>query len=160
MKVGYARYLELVERRLELLRVLIRLEAEWRGAFIGLNLELSERSVAEEEVVCGQIRIIDKELRTLEQNKFKTPPSTGKGPQAGSTEPIARDPVLDPKILAAQERMLALQSELRRSNQTRRAILNRSKLTLNVLRNLFNSYAPTYAAPAALATGTIYEETI
>jgi len=160
MKVGYAKYLELVERRLELLRALIRLEAEWRGAFIGLKLERAERCVAEEEVLCEQIRVVDKAITTLKQNQFKTPPPMGKGPDVGSNKPLTIDPVLYPRILAALERMEALHLELRRSNRTRQAILRRSKLTMNALRNLFNSYAPTYAGPAALTTGTIYEENV
>jgi hypothetical protein len=160
MKSGCARYLKLVERRLELLRELVRLEAEWRAAFIGMDMKGSERCVAEENILCEQIRILDQEIATLQQNQLKPIPMIQKGLDAGSSPSLDSDPIIYPKILAALERIAALQLELRRSNQTRRAILKRSKLTMNALRNLFNSYAPTYAAPAAPTTGTIYEENV
>jgi hypothetical protein len=160
MKFGCARYLELVERRLELLRAIVRLEAEWRGAFIGLKMEDSERLAAEQKILCEQIRTLDKEIVTLQGNQFKPAASIPKGHDLGSTKPFALDPILYPRILGALERMAAVHLELKRSNQTRQAILKRSKLTMNALRNLFNSYAPTYAAPAASTKGTICQENV
>jgi hypothetical protein len=160
MKSWSARYLELVERRLGLLRGLIHLETEWRAAFIGLKMEDAERCAAEQEVLCAQIRALDRDIATLQGNRVKPATSTPKGPQAGASKPSDLDPVLHPRILMALERMAALHLELSRSNRTRIAILRRSKLTMSALRNLFNSYAPTYAAPAAVTTGTICEENV
>jgi hypothetical protein len=160
MKSPSARYLDLVERRLELLRTLIRLQAEWRASFIGLRLEQSERCVAEEEIACAQILSLDKDLAVLRQSPIELAVSRGKGIDAASPMPFELDPILYPKIIAAMERMVGLHLELKRSNRSRQAILNRSKLTVNALRNFFNSYAPTYAAPAAVSTGTMYEENV
>jgi len=160
MKFGCAKYLDLVGRRLQLLRALVRLEAEWRSAFIALNLEDSERCVAEEELLCEQIRTLDKEIATLQGNRSKPALSIPNGSEIGSSKSFEFDSILYPRILAALERSAALHLELRRSNRTRQAILKRSKLTMNALHNLFNSYAPTYAAPAVLTQGTIYEENV
>jgi len=160
MKFGSAKYLELVERRLEMLRAVVRLEAEWRGAFIGLKMEQSERCAAEEELLCGKIRILDQEIAILQGNQSKQAASIPSGNDLRLPKSFEIDRILYPRILAALERMTALHLELKRSNRTRRAILKRSKLTMNALRNLFNSYAPTYAAPAAPTTGTICEENV
>ena len=161
MKFGSAKYLELVERRLELLRTLVRIEAEWRVAFIALKLEDSERSVAEEELVCNQIRALDKQIAALKNQQRK--PATGGANAAAepiSSESWPADPNFAPQIREALERMAILQRELKRANDTRRAILRRSACTMNALRNLFNSYAPTYGAPAALQLGAMYEESV
>lgn len=146
MKFECARTLELFERRLELVRALIRVDAQWRRAFIELNLDHSERCVAEQERLCNEIRALDKEIASLEA--------------ARSPEPVEVDPVTGRKIHDALDRMRALHLELKRSSQIRESILKRSKITLDALRNLFNSHAPTYAAPAAPSQGTIYEERV
>ena len=57
-------------------------------------------------------------------------------------------------------RIAAAQEELKRVNDAHQAMLRRSRRTVNVLLNLFQSYAPTYGEPASLASGTIYEERV
>jgi flagellar biosynthesis/type III secretory pathway chaperone len=141
MKIGSAKYLDLVERRLQLLREIFRLGAEWRTAFIGLKMEESERCAIEEELLCQQIRKLDNQIAAF-----------GPAPSA--------DPVAGARIAAVLNKMASLQQDLKQANETRRAILKRSLLTMNALRNLFNSYAPLYSAPAAASTGTLYEESV
>jgi hypothetical protein len=150
MKFGSAKYLELIEGRLELLRTLVRKEAEWRSAFIASNLRDSERCTADEEVICECIRVLDKEIASIQ----------AKGRESSASKPPVVNPVLDSRICAALGQMAVLHLDLKHSNDTRRAILRRSKVTINALRNLFNSYAPTYAAPAAPSMGMIYEENV
>jgi hypothetical protein len=147
MKLQSTKILELMESRLELLRALIRAEGEWRSAFIALNLSDAESRTADQELICGRIRALDKEITLLQ----------AEGREVSSSGRSGVDPVIDPGIRAAQDRMAALHEDLKQSNRTKQAILKRSKFTINALQNLFNSYAPTYAAPAAPSTGTIYE---
>ena len=149
MKSGSANRLDLIERRLDLLRSLVHLGEEWRAAFIGLNMERSERCVADEELLCEQILALDRQIAMLESKHDKA----AKGI-------VEVDSAINPKIRASLGRTQELQLELNRSNQIRRAILKRSRFTMSALRNLFNSYAPTYGSPAALSTGTIYEESV
>jgi len=149
MKIERAKILELLERRLELVRALIRVGAEWQRAFIGWNLDLSERCAAEEMRLCDQIRVLDVEMAALEAASLPAP-----------SEPLEIDRAAARKIRDARDRMRAVQLELKRSNELRRCILKRSKITLNALHNLYNSHAPTYAAPTAHATGTVYEERV
>jgi len=160
MKFSYPRCLELVERRLELLRALVRAEDEWRRAFIALNMQGSEHCTADAEVICGQIRTLDREISLLQASRSDQATSTSKGPRISSPKTSEVDPTIDRRIRLALGQMAALHLDLRRSNQIKQALLRRSKLTINALRNLFNSYAPTYAAPAALRVGTIYEENV
>ena len=160
MKFERARTLELLERRLELVRALIRVDAEWRRSFIGLNLDESERCAAEEERLSEQISAIDKEITSLEVARSQRVESNPARREVRAPQPVEVDPVTDRKIHASRDRMKALHLELKRSNEIRKSILKRSKITLNALRNLFNSHAPSYAAPAASATGTIYEERV
>jgi hypothetical protein len=150
MEFESAKYLEFIECRLELLRKLIRTGEEWRLAFIRLRLSDSERCAADEELLCEQIRILDREITSLQ----------AKGLESGSFKSPEVDPVIDRRIRAALTQMAALHLDLKQSNKTKRAILKRSKFTINALRNLFNSLAPTYASPAASSVGTIYEESI
>jgi flagellar biosynthesis/type III secretory pathway chaperone len=147
MKFGSVKHLELVERRLEMLRTLVRLEAEWRHAFIGMKIQDSQRCAAEQQILCDQICIVDREITLLQSGTVK------------QTNPEV-DPTSDAKTRAALAQMAALHLELQRANQIKRAILRRSKSTIDALHNLFNSFAPTYAAPTALSTGTLYEERV
>ncbi len=149
-KLESVKYLELMERRLELLQKLVRTGEEWRRAFVALNLSDSERYTADEELLCGQIRMLDSEIISLQ----------AKGRQASSSKAAGADLVIDPRIGAATGQMETLHLELKQSNEIKRAILKRSKFTISALRNLFNSLAPTYAAPAASSVGTIYEENV
>jgi hypothetical protein len=160
MKSGSAKVLELIERRLELVRTLIRMQGEWRAAFIGLKMDDSERCSAEEEILCKQIHVLDQQIASLQADHAKSPKWSPAGTEIGSAKPLEVDLAIEQKILAALGRMAGLQLELKRSNEIRRAILKRSELTINALRNLFNSYAPTYGAPAAQRLGTIYEENV
>lgn len=145
MKSGTTRCFEHIEDRLQLLRKLIRTEEEWRGAFVRLNLHDSERCSADAELICEAIRILDKEISSW---------------QASSSKSLEPDPVTDQRIRIALGQMAVLHLELKRTNEINMAILHRSKVTINALRNLFNSLAPTYAAPAAHSVGTIYEENV
>lgn len=144
-KPRVARHLELVESRLELLQRLMRTAEEWRGAFIRLNLNDCERCSADQELICDRVRILDQEIASLVANASKS---------------IVADPHMDQRMRAALGQMAALRQDLQRSNEINVAILTRSKFTINALRNLFNSLAPTYAAPAAHSLGTICEESV
>jgi hypothetical protein len=150
MKLQSLKVLELLESRLELLRALIHMEGDWRSAFIALNLRDSEHCTAQEELICERIRVLDREIVSLK----------AMGYEAGSSKSSAVDPVISRRIHVALAQMESLHLDLKQSNQTKQAILRRSKFTINALQNLFNSHAPTYAAPAAPSTGTIYEENV
>jgi hypothetical protein len=138
MKFERAKSLEFLNRRLELVRELIRAGAEWRRSFIAMRLDQSERSLSEEVRLAGQIYALDQEIAKMD----------------GLYE------VADLEICEALERTTVLNRDLMHSNEIRKSILKRSKITINALRNLYNSHSATYAAPAAHSKGTLYEETV
>jgi hypothetical protein len=138
MKFERAKTLELLQRRLELLGDLIVAGAQWRRAFIAMHLDQSERCLAGELRLATQIYALDKEIATIE----------------------GLDQVTDGEIREALERTKSAHLELTQSNDLRKSILKRSRITLGALRNLFNSHSASYAAPVAHSTGTIYEETV
>lgn len=152
--------MELLERRLTLLGSLIHTLAEWRKAFIGFDLQTAEQRIAEEEQLCRMIQILDAELASLQARRAERAglaPLTSElgwpwGSEAGAS--------LRERALAELNRMAAAQNELRRLNEGNQAILRRSRQTVNALRNLFISYAPTYAWPASPGAGMVYQERI
>ena len=150
MKFQSSKVLELIESRLELLRALIQMEGAWRSAFIALKLRDSERCAADGELICERIRVLDREIASLQ----------ALGRESGSAKSSAVDPAIDHRIDVALAQMESLQLDLKHSNRVKQAILRRSKFTLNALQNLFNSHAPTYAAPATPSIGTICEENV
>jgi hypothetical protein len=150
MKFQSSKVLELIESRLELLRALIQMEKAWRSAFIALKLRDSERCAADEELICERIRVLDREIASLQ----------ALGRESGSAKSSAVDPIIDRRIDAALAQMESLHLDLKHSNRVKQAILRRSKFTLNALQNLFNSHAPTYAAPATPSIGTMCEENV
>jgi hypothetical protein len=152
--------LELLERRLELVRALIRLGAQWRRAFIDWNLDHSEQCASEEEKLSRQVLALDIEIASHGPRPVPCSEQDVASLSASAAERAEMDWHTDRKIREVLDRMRALHLELKLSNDIRKAILNRSKITMTALRNLFNSHAPTYAAPTAASTGTIYEERV
>jgi hypothetical protein len=152
--------LELLERRLELVRALIRLGAQWRRAFIDWNLDHSEQCAAEEEKLSRQILALDMEIASHEGRRLPRSDQNAAVHSAGAAKSLEMNWHTDRKIREVLDRMRALHLELKQSNEIRKSILRRSKITMTALRNLFNSHAPTYAAPAPASTGTIYEERV
>ena len=160
MKSESARYLGLLERRLELLAALLRAVGEWRRAFIGMELQIAEASVQEQAQLCATLGAIDAELALLQTKHLERAGLRLRGGEFAWPQTADTDPVVHNKIRAALQRMVELQRDLRLANHVSQAILAHSGRTLNALRNLFNSYAPTYAAPPAPGVGAVYEETV
>ena len=165
MTAESARYEELLERRIALLESLAKTLAEARGDFIALDLEAMRRGIREQEQFCGQIRALDQDITHAQircarlaglppvTNAIAWPPSLGEETPSGI-------PGAENKIRDALRRVAAAQSQLQRVNNDHQALLRRSRRTVHVLLNLFQSYAPTYAAQVAPASGTLCEERI
>jgi hypothetical protein len=151
---------ELLERRLTLLGSLIQTVEAWRKAFIGFDLQNADQRIAEEEQLCRIIQTLDAEIANLQARRAERaglPPHTGElGWPRGSETGVG----LPERTRTTLSRMAAAQNELRRLNEVNQAILRRSRQTVNALRNLFISYAPTYASPASPGAGMVYQERI
>lgn len=160
MKTESTRYLGLLEKRLALLESLARALAASRTDFISMDLEAIERRIAEQEHFCAQIRSLDAEItraQILCAERAGVPNRTDEISWPGS--PDAEIGVAE-QIRKIMVRISAAQVELKKLNDAHEAMLRRSRGTVNILLNLFQSYAPTYAAPVSPAAGAIYEERV
>jgi len=153
------RYLKLLERRLDLLCALADTLAKSRNDFVSVDLGAMERRIAEQEQVCKQIRSLDADITSAQ---VRCAESAGLRP---CTDAISWPPTRggdaaqqDEQIRIMLGRIAAAQTQLKRINGAHQAMLRRSKRTVQILLNLFNSFAPTYAAPGAI--GTTYEERV
>jgi erythromycin esterase-like protein len=160
MKSESARYVELLERRLTLLVSLIQKAKEWRKAFIGFDLQNAEQRIAEEEQLCRTIQALDAEIATLQARRAERAGLAPRTGQLGWPRESETTAGLHERERATLSRIAAAQNELRRLNDINQAILRRSRQTVNALRNLFISYAPTYASPASPGAGMVYQERI
>lgn len=152
------RYLELLERRLDLLGSLAAALQECRGDFVAMDLGAMERRIAEQEQLCARIRSLDSEISNMQARCSPSagPPRSSDTPsRSGSAE---GDSHTDQQIRATIGRIAAAQLELKRANDAHQAMLRRSRRTVQVLLNVFNSLAPTYSAPASV--GSTYEERV
>ncbi len=152
--------MEFLERRLTLLGSLIQTLEAWRKAFIGFDLQNAEERIAEEDQLCRIIQALDAEIANLQARRAEREglaPRTGElgWPRGSETGGGSHE-----RALAALNRMATAQNELRRLNEVNQAILRRSRHTVNALRNLFISYAPTYASPETPGAGMVYQERI
>jgi hypothetical protein len=151
-------YLILLERRLDLLGSLAVALRECRGDFIAMDLGAMERRIAEQEQLCARIRSLDSEISNMQARCSASagrPWSVNPPSRSGSAE---GDSHTDQQIHATIGRISAAQLELKRANDAHQAMLRRSRRTVQVLLNIFNSLSPTYAAPAPV--GSTYEERV
>jgi len=160
MKSESVRYLGLLERRLALLDSLSKTLAESRGQFISMDLEAIGIRIVEQEQLCAQIRSLDTEITSAQ---VRCAERAGMRPCRDAISWLDLrdgDTGQHEQIRLALGRIAVAQAELKRLNDAHQAMLRRSRRTVNVLLNLFNSYAPTYGAPASPASGTICEERV
>jgi len=140
------RLLKLLERRLDLLGTLTVALQESRNDFVAMDLGGMERRIAEQEQLCARIRSLDSEISSVQAH------------YAGRAASLDDDMNNGEQIRVMLRRVSAAQLELKRANDAHQAMLRRSRRTVQVLLNVFNSFAPTYSAPASV--GSTYEERV
>lgn len=152
------RFLKLLERRLDLLGTLTEVLRQSRNDFVAMDLGAMERRIAEQEQLCSRIRSLDAEISSVQARCFANaglPPRAGTISWPGSPDGDVQN---DEQIRELLGRISAAQAELKKLNDGHQATLRRSRRTVQVLLNLFNSLAPTYSAPASV--GSTYEERV
>jgi len=147
------RFLKLLERRLDLLGTLTRALKDCGSDFVAMDLSAMERRIAEQEQLCSQIRSLDFEITRMQKScsasaisPANTVWSNGDGAETNR------------EVRAMLSRISAAQLQLKCANDAHQALLRRSRRTVQVLLNVFNSLAPTYSAPASV--GSTYEERV
>ena len=151
-------YLKLLERRLDLLGSLAMALRECRGDFIAMDLGAMERRIAEQEQLCARIRSLDSEISNMQARCSASASAPRSADPASRSSSAEGNSDTDRQIRATMGRISAAQLELKRANDAHQAMLRRSRRTVQVLLNIFNSLSPTYAAPASV--GSTYEERV
>ena len=119
---------------------------ESRNDFVAMDLGGMERRIAEQEQLCARIHSLDSEISSVQAH------------YAGRAKSLDGDANNDEQIRVTLARISAAQYELKRANDAHQAMLRRSRRTVQVLLNVFNSFAPTYSAPPSV--GSTYEERV
>ena len=158
VKSNSARYLNLLEKRLDLLLSLTNTLAASRQDFVAMDLNGIERGIQEQEQFCTQIRSLDSEITRIqlscaERSSLRPCPDSISWPGSNDSSPSR-----DEQIRLTLGRVAEAQAELKRLNDAHQAMLRRSKRTVQVLLNLFDSHAPIYTAPAPQSSSASYEE--
>jgi hypothetical protein len=136
-------YLELLEKRLSLLRLLAQEFVDCRKEFVALDLDGMYRRISEQEELCRQIQRLHPAIHALQQTcalqlGLENRDAAGKPENTEWEERLSR----------VMQELGKAQAEVGRLNQIHAAYLRRSRRTINVLMNFIGSYAMTYARPA------------
>jgi flagellar FlgN protein len=135
-------YLELLERRLSLLRLLAQEFVDCRKEFVALDLDGMYRRIFEQEELCREIQRLHPAIHALQQT-CATQLEFGNHGVQGKAENAERAARLERVMKDLGE----AQAEVGRLNQIHAAYLRRSRRTVQVLLNFIGRYAMTYSRP-------------
>jgi hypothetical protein len=133
-------YLELLERRLSLLRLLAQEFVDCRKEFVALDLDGMYRRIFEQEELCREIQRLHPAILALQQT-CATQLGLGNRVVQGKAENAERAARLERVMKELGE----AQAEVGRLNQVHAAYLRRSRRTVQVLLNFIGRYAMTYS---------------
>ncbi len=126
-------YLQLIERRIEMLRLLAAALRQSHQAIAELNLAGIYEATLQQENLCAGIRFLDRELKAAE----------------GFCSP-------DTEQFQHWVRQLgAAEAEVRHLNRIQAGLIRRSRRSVNVMVNFLANYSSTYEAPAPRTTADI-----
>jgi FlgN protein len=136
-------YLELLEKRLSLLRLLAQEFVDGRKEFVALDLDGMYRRISEQEELCRQIHRLHPAIQALQQTCAKQ-----LGLDGGPAQAAPEKEVWAERLARVMQELGKAQAEVGRLNQIHAAYLRRSRRTVQVLMNFLANYAMTYACPA------------
>ena len=122
-----AHYISLVERRTELLQLLIASLRTVRDAVVTFDMRRLEAGIAEQQDLCARIRMLDTDIEKSRQSRDDA----------------------DPQLRGAFQHMIATASVTHQLNHAQRSLLRHSRRTVDALMNSYRMFALTYADPAA-----------
>lgn len=153
MKSEVERYLELLERRLETLRLLATDLDESRSAYVTLDLRAMHQHIMHQENLCTEIRMLDSELQNLKV-KLKESAARGEMPSSLSRLEAQLDPTSARQLTLLLGGLRAIQADVRRLSRVHSELLRRSRRSVNVLLNFLAHYSGTYPLPVTRTKGT------
>jgi hypothetical protein len=149
LKADAQRYLELLDRRIEMLGSLAEALVMARQHMICLDIDGLEARIAQQEDLCRKVRAMDRQLDHLQEQCATKICLTGTESVANGVQDFAG------RLQQARQRMKSAQERVKALNESHRALLRRCRRTTNALLNSYAMFAGTYADPWR-AGGTLH----
>jgi hypothetical protein len=138
MSAETTRYLDLLERRLALLGSLAAALTATRADIVALDVDGLQARITDQERLCLEIRLLDAQLNRFQRQCAAH--TTSGDSTASHADTIRCRQTLD--------RLKSAQVSVKQLNDEHRALLRRSRRTVNALLNSYHSFALTYANPS------------
>ncbi len=145
-------YLELLERRLAILRMLATDLDESRSAYVTLDLRAMHQHISRQENLCSEIRMLDTELQNMKE-KLRGLVAAGEMPSTLSELEAQLDPMSAAKLHLLMGGLKTIQADVHRLSRVHSELLRRSRRSVNVLLNFLAHYSGTYPLPLTRSKG-------
>jgi hypothetical protein len=119
-------FVSLLERRTDLLQLLITSLRTVRDAVVTFDMRRLEAGIAEQQDLCARIRLLDADIEKSRPTREDT----------------------DPRLRSAFERMIDAAALTHQLNHAQRSLLRHSRRTVDALMNSYRMFALTYADPS------------
>ena len=140
MNTDAQRYLELLEQRIGLLGLLAESISAASTNLVSFDIGSLESRIAEQEKLCADVRALDGQIDRVQRQCKVHLASSG---AVNAPDPEAR------RLQETAARLSKIQSTVRQLNDAHQMLLRRSRRTASALLNSYQSFAGTYADPAA-----------
>lgn len=137
-------YLELLERRIELLESLSSTLLAARSAMASFDIDGLESRVTQQQTLCMDIQKIDEEMERLQYQ------CAAHLRLRGGEEALANSEALEKTLL----RLHQAQASVKELNTSHQALLNRSRLTVTALLNSLHTFEGNYEKTALKQTAS------
>ena len=147
MQQELERYLNLLERRVAVLRLMAQELLDARQPITRLNLEAIYHHVSMQEGFCSELRFLDCELAVAEKNL-----SAGSQPDRSLTDRIGHllDAASAARYRELQDELKAALANVQKLNRVEFELLRRSRRTINILINFLGYNSGTYRPPVSV----------
>jgi uncharacterized protein YhaN len=152
MKREVQHYLELLEKRLETLRLLATDLDESRAAYVTLDLRSMHQHISRQENLCTEIRMLDGELQNMKES-LRSLAAAGEMPSTLNELEAQLDPISARQLHVLLGGLKAIQADVRRLSRVHSELLRRSRRSVNVLLNFLAHYSGTYPLPLTRPKG-------
>jgi hypothetical protein len=140
------RYFGLLERRLIVMRQLVRELETGQAAIVGLSLSEIVAHTAQQEALCRELRCLENALLLLHLQLWPRPAGTNSsGNPVPPSIPVA--PAVRPRWIAIWAELNEVEQQIRHLARVHAGLLRRAGRSLGIFLNLLNRGAGTYVPP-------------
>ncbi|HYH00177.1 MAG TPA: hypothetical protein VD837_13670 [Terriglobales bacterium] len=116
-------YVDLLERQLELSRLLMVELCDSKTAIATLDLRAIEQQTLRQESICCELAFVREEIARVESPDLR----------------LAIDATTCEKLASLRQRIAEAEQELTRANRVQEALVRRSRRSINVMVNVFST---------------------